>query len=120
MASDDLKFLVDVCVGRFVEEWLMVNGFNVKSVREIDPRMKDMDILEIAVQENRMVVTMDKDFGELVHNSGMVHSGVLLLRIEDANGEEKVRTIAKILRDYHTMLPNKFCVFQNGKLRIRK
>ena len=67
-----------------------------------------------------MVITMDKYFGELVFNSGLDHSGVLLLRLEDAKSEIKVKTIKEILKKYEDKLQNNFCVYQNGKLRIRK
>ena len=48
--------------------------------------MEDEKIIRTAFLENRMVITMDKDFGELVYHSSMKHSGVLLLRLEDATG----------------------------------
>lgn len=114
------RFLVDVCVGKKVEDWLVENGFNVKTVRNINPQMKDREVLKIAVLEKRIVITMDKDFGELVYNSGLAHSGVLLLRIEDAIADEKVKIIEKILTEFQDLLFNKFCVYQHGKLRIRK
>ena len=66
-----------------------------------------------------MIITMDKDFGELVYNSGLAHSGVLILRLENATGEEKVQTIRAILDEFAVSIENKFCVYQNGKLRIR-
>jgi len=59
--------------------------------------MDDDKILGLAASENRMVITMDKDFGELVYRSGLVHCGVLLLRLEDARADEKVKTVEKIL-----------------------
>lgn len=46
-------------------------------MRHINPKKEDYKILSIAVSENRMVITMGKDFGELVYNSGLPHSGVL-------------------------------------------
>src|ERR1700687_1117117 len=52
--------------------------------RDVDPRMSDKDILDWAVREQRLVLTQDKDFGELVYLSGQAHAGVLLLRLEDA------------------------------------
>jgi predicted nuclease of predicted toxin-antitoxin system len=51
-----VKFLVDVVVGRAVETWLKDNGYDTRSVRDIDPRAKDSDILRIAVRESRMVI----------------------------------------------------------------
>jgi len=59
-----LKFLVDAGVGKKVEAWLAQNGYDVKCVRDINPTADDSDILHLAVKENRMVITMDKDFGE--------------------------------------------------------
>jgi len=120
MSQKKLKFLVDVGVGKKVEKWLLRNGYDLKAVRDINPKMEDDKILSIAISENLMVVTMDKDFGELVYNSGLPHSGVLLLRLEGAKSDEKVKAIEKILSEYLDRLPNNFCVFQHGRLRIRK
>jgi len=88
--------------------------------REIDPRMEDEKILDIAVSEKRMLITMDKDFGELVYNSGLSHSGVLLLRLEDAKADKKVETVERILTQHSNKLLNSFCIFQDGRLRIRR
>ena len=59
------------------------------SVREINPRASDANILSTAASENRIVITMDKDFGELVHKSGRPHRGVLLLRMEEQDQKRK-------------------------------
>jgi predicted nuclease of predicted toxin-antitoxin system len=67
-----------------------------------------------------MVVTMDKDFGELVYNSRFPHGGVLLLRLEDTSSDKKVKIVEKILTQYSGRILNKFSVFKDGKLRIRK
>ncbi len=120
MDHKELKFLVDVGVGKKVEQWLQKRGYDIKAVRDVDPRMEDRDILGMAVAEARMVITMDKDFGELVYNSGLPHAGVLLLRLEDAKADVKVRIVENILKKYSDRLLNKFCVFQNGRLRIRE
>jgi len=114
-----LKFLVDIGVSKKVEKWLQEKGYDVKSVRDINPRAKDSEVLHLAVAENRMVITMDKDFGELVYNSGKAHSGVLILRLEDANGAQKIMTLQKILSEHADKMENKFCVFQHGRLRIK-
>ena len=120
MDQKKLRFLVDVGVSKKVEECLIKNGYDIKAVRDLNPGMDDDKILRIASSENRMVITMDKDFGELVYHSKSPHSGVLLLRLEDARANEKVKTIEKILTDYSNRLQNRFCVFQYGRLRIRK
>ncbi len=115
-----LKFLVDVGVGRKVEEYLQTHGYDTKSVRDINPSMQDKDIIGIAALEDRMVITMDKDFGELVYHSSMKHYGVLLLRLEDATGLEKQKIVDHIILNYSDKIENHFCVFQNDKFRIRE
>jgi len=115
-----MKFLIDLDIGIRVEEYLIKKNYNVKCIRHINPRLSDEKILEIAVKEQRMVITMDKDFGELVYNSKKAHEGILLLRLEDSNSKEKVNIIKHILNNYFEKLQNNFCVYQNGKLRIRK
>lgn len=65
-----MKILTDVGVGKAVENYLQQEGHDVLAVRDIDPDMPDDDILALAVQEQRLVITMDKGFGELVYHSG--------------------------------------------------
>ena len=120
MNLSELKFLIDVGVGRKVEEYLQLQGYNTKAVRDIDPRMQDEEIIRIAVSECRIVITMDKDFGELIYHSSMEHCGVLLLRLEDVTGAEKVKVVNDILANYSDQIKNCFCVFQNDKIRIKK
>ena len=120
MNSFELKFLVDVGVGKGIEKYLLEEGYDTKPVRDIDPRMEDEEIIRTAISENRMVITMDKDFGELVYHSSMKHSGVLLLRLEDATGSEKLQVVKHIMKKYSGRIKNCFCVFQNDKFRIKK
>ncbi len=114
------RFIIDVSMGVLVEDYLQEAGTDFLSVRKVDPKMKDMDILAMAVKEKRIIITLDKDFGELVYNSGMPHAGVLLLRLEDAKAPEKVRILANILEKYAHELPGHFCVFSNDRFRIKK
>ncbi len=45
---DNLRFIIDTGVGKSVEDWLREQGYDVKSVTDIDPRMPDKEILKIA------------------------------------------------------------------------
>jgi predicted nuclease of predicted toxin-antitoxin system len=114
-----LKFVLDVGVGYKVWEYLNSNGYDATLITAINPSMSDTDILFIAENESRMVITMDKDFGDLVYHSGKAHKGVLLLRLEDALGDEKAATMQFIIENFKDQIEGKFCVFKNGRLRIR-
>ena len=120
MSPSKLKFLVDVGVGRKVEEYLLEKKYDTKAVRSLDQSMPDQEIIRLAALEKRIVITMDKDFGELVYHSGLDHCGILLLRLEDATGSEKQLVIAKIVAKYADNMKNNFCVYQNKKFRFRK
>ena len=120
MSASELKFLVDVGVGKKVEEFLLEKSYDTKAVRSLDQRMPDQEIIRLAALENRIVITMDKDFGELVYHSGMDHCGILLLRLEDASGSEKRQVIDEILTKHADNIKNNFCVYQNKKFRFRK
>ncbi len=114
-----LKLLFDVGVSKKAETHFKNLGFDVLAVRDIDPSLKDIDILQLAVKEGRLIITMDKDFGELVFNSKKSHSGVLLLRMEDANWQQKINVLTEIFDKYLNDIEGKFSVYQDKKLRIR-
>ena len=116
----NLKFLVDVGVGKSIEDFLTEHLYDIKSVRSIDPKMPDQNILKLASKEERIIITMDKDFGELVYQSKMNHSGIILLRLEDATAEEKLKVIMEILNNYSELLHDNFCVYQKRKFRIKE
>ena len=84
-----MKLIVDVGVGMAVEETLREMGHDVRSVRDIGARMPDRKILELAAAEERVLVTMDKDFGDLAVREGAAHAGVLLVRLEEATGTRR-------------------------------
>ena len=116
----DLKFLVDVGVGKKVEDFLYKNGYDILSVRKLNPRMSDSEVIDIAAKDNRIVITMDKDFGELIYNSGLIHKGILLLRTENCSGDKKAKILSEILINYSSELEENFCVFSKDRLRIRR
>ncbi len=116
-----MGFLIDVCVGREVEREVCVRlpELDIRCVRDIDPRMFDEDIIKLGLSEKRVVITADKDFGELAYRLGMTHEGVLLLRIDDLTVAERIDVIVKLLEQHRDSLPGHFCVYHNGLLRIR-
>jgi predicted nuclease of predicted toxin-antitoxin system len=114
-----VKVLVDVSAGQAVAAAIRQLGHDVEFVRDRDPKMPDVDILAWAVAEQRLVVTQDKDFGELVYHSGLPHAGVVLLRLDAARTALKVRVVTEIFTLHEAALPGRFTVYQNGRLRIR-
>ncbi len=114
-----MNVLVDVSAGAAIAATIRGLGHDTAFVRDRDPRMPDADILDWAVSESRLVVTMDTDFGELVYRSGQAHAGVLLLRLESARTAEKVAVVTDIFTNHAGDLPGSFSVYHRGCLRVR-
>lgn len=60
-------------------------GHEVLFIAEFSPGIEDSTVLEIASREDALLLTADKDFGELVFRNGQTHSGVLLIRSLDSS-----------------------------------
>lgn len=83
------------------------------------PQANDPDILVRAVSEGRILVTNDKDFGDLVFRSGQAHHGVVLLRLHDESATHRVRVLKSILKLHAHRLAGHFTVATEAGIRIR-
>lgn len=69
-----MKFLLDVCVASLrLQDSLAAQGHDVLSALERNPRATDEELLALAMEERRILVTEDKDFGELVFVRRLPH-----------------------------------------------
>jgi len=114
-----LRFVVDESTGRAVADFLRASGCDVVGVSETMPEADDADILSLAVREDRIVVTNDKDFGELVFRSGKRHAGILLFRLEDESAANRVQMARITLERHGRQLAGCFTVVTEKTIRIR-
>jgi predicted nuclease of predicted toxin-antitoxin system len=91
-----VKFLLDVPVGREIAEWLQEQGYDVSEVRTIDPALSDLAILRLARAQSRIVITTDKDFGELAVRQGEAHCGIV--RLPDVRATERKAMLNTLIR----------------------
>ncbi len=75
-----MRFLADESCDFAVAHTLRRAGFDVLSVLENFPRAEDSEVIELAVREERILLTEDKDFGRLVYSHGQESLGVIFLR----------------------------------------
>jgi predicted nuclease of predicted toxin-antitoxin system len=114
-----MHFIVDESTGSGVVELLRSGAHDVLAVSETMPQAQDQDILARAVREKRILVTNDKDFGELVYRSGQAHYGVVLLRLHDESPTNRVRILRALIDRYSDRLVQHFTVATEGSVRIR-
>ena len=72
-----MRFLVDECIGPAVARWLRGQQYEVFSVYEQARGMDDDGIIQKAFEENWILITNDKDFGEKVYRDKRPHRGVV-------------------------------------------
>ena len=113
-----MRFLVDECAGSKVAGWLRDESHEVFSVFDDARGMTDDDILEKALSENWILITADKDFGELVFRERRSHHGIVLLRLEDERAANKIEVLRKLLEGYAEKLPGHFVTVTETKVRI--
>jgi len=113
-----MRFLVDECTGPAVAKWLQRLHHDVFSVYDKARGLDDESILEKANLENYILITNDKDFGELVFRMRKSHKGVILLRLEDERPENKIAVLQRILESYSNKLVNNFIILTEKTVRI--
>lgn len=120
MNSAKLKFLVDESVDFPVVKFLRGKGFDVTSIAEDYPSLEDVNILNTAFKENRILIANDKDFGYLIFKLKLKSRGVILLRLGDQSSKAKIKSLGIIIKNYGSRLLGNFIVVSERKVRIRK
>ena len=113
-----MRFLVDECTGQAVARWLRDHSHDVFSVYDQARGMADADVIAKASDESRILITNDKDFGELVFRQRTHHHGVIFLRLQDERFASKTDAIRKLLASYASQLPDAFVVVTETKVRF--
>jgi predicted nuclease of predicted toxin-antitoxin system len=114
-----VKLLADENILVGVVEWLRQNGHDVFSVRESMRGEEDERILQFAEQDGRLIVTDDKDFGELVFNRGLNSHGVVLARLHAVTLAERIARLTAIWPVVEEHSPGTFIVVTDQNVRVR-
>ena len=114
-----MKFLADECCDQGLVEALRQSGNDVLFVLESKPGANDDDVLALAFDERRILITEDKDFGELVYRLKKPAHGIILIRIGVKNRSEKWPQIKKLLDSYGERCTGRFVVIDENKFRFR-
>lgn len=115
-----MRFLVDECTGPAVAAWLSAQGHQVFSIHDDAPGIGDIDIVEQAFREERILITNDKDFGEKVYREGYHHKGVILLRLVNERSANKIVVLRRLLEQYGDRLADEFVVVTESLVRFAK
>lgn len=115
-----MRFLADEGVDGLIVDAARDDGHDVRWMAEEVDGTNDSVVLEAAVLDARILITEDKDFGELVYRQRLHHRGVVLVRVDGISNVEKARIVARAIREHEAALPGGFTVIQHGTIRIRR
>ncbi len=96
------------------------DGHHVRYIAEESPSIDDDTILDDANALNALLLTSDKDFGELVYRQHRIHAGVILLRVEGFSPEQKATHVSNAIHVHANSLLKGFTVISRGRTRIRR
>ena len=115
-----MRFLVDECTGPNVAAWLRDKDYEVFSIFEDARGMDDDDIIKKAFEENWILISNDKDFGDKVYRDGRLHRGIILLRLEDERSASKIKVLSYLFENHIDRLPESFVVVTETKVRFAR
>ncbi len=110
-----MQFLVDENLGSRFAEVLKRHGYRALFAGSIMRGAPDEDILSFAEKESMVIITEDKDFGELVFRLKLSSRGVILLRLITADPEKLFEAVKGMLGKSE----GKFIVLKEGGVRVR-
>lgn len=115
-----MRFLADEGVDKSLVTLLRQSDYDVLYVAESASSIEDELVLELANAENRILITRDKDFGELVYRLQKIHSGIILLRMEELPTASRSQKVFEFIAENQDKLEGYFVVIQSGRARMRK
>lgn len=115
-----MRLLADENIPIQAIEMLRKKGHDVLAISESAPSICDENVMLLAEGEGRILLTFDKDFGELACNSRARPScGIILFRIPLRSADYITKMIAEVL-DYRYDWQGHFAVVEPGRIRLRE
>ena len=115
-----MEFVADESCDFAVVRALRTAGHDVRAVAEFSPQIPDDTVLAIAQQDKRVLLTEDKDFGELVYAQKRRSSGVVLLRFPGNARATMASAVVHTVASLGKKLAQRFTVIEPGRIRSRR
>lgn len=114
-----MHIVADESVDLQVVQGLRRDGHDVLYIAESAAGISDDQVLAIANGRNALLLTADKDFGELIFRLCRISAGVLLIRLPGLSPVRKAEMVSNAVRDHGASLFNAFTVVTPSMVRVR-
>lgn len=115
-----MRFLIDENLPSSVKAWFESKGFDVIHARDVAPGTSDSEWFSRSASEARIIVTLDKDFGDLAVAANQRPRGVILIRVKPLEVSRVLRRLDDVWPMIAADLDHSFIVVGNHSVRIRK
>jgi predicted nuclease of predicted toxin-antitoxin system len=120
MSAVALRFLADESCDFGIVRALREKGFDVVALSEIARHTVDSEVIAQASLENRILLTEDKDFGQLVFASRADSAGVILIRFPGNARKTLQETVVRLILERGDEIRNAFVVLQPSHIRVSR
>ncbi len=115
-----MRFLADESCDFTVVRTLRSEGHDVLAVSEFQRRSVDKELMDLAMAEDRVLLTEDKDFGWLVFAAHQKSPGVVLIRFPASARRRLGEAVNEMMKAYSSLLIGSFVVLQPGSVRVSR
>jgi len=114
-----MNFFADECCDAGIVAGLRADGHDVTYIVERQTGISDDEVLQLAFIEKRILLTEDKDFGDLVYRLKKPACGIILLRIDVKERNQKWPRLQALIENHKDRVSGYFVVVELGKFRFR-
>ena len=115
-----MRLVADESIRGAIVGLLRSRGHEVVAIREIAPGSSDDEVLQLAHRLGAVLITADKDFGELIYRRGSASSGAILVRLASLPASIRAEMIIQLLDERADSLHQYLAVLAPGSVRLRK
>jgi len=118
--SETISLLADENIDQRLVSSLRLAGISVYSVAESSPGITDEEVMRLSESLSALILTDDKDFGEIVFRKQRSCRGIVLLRLTGVDYSRKADQVKQVISRYGSKMIGKFVVITAERVRIRK
>lgn len=115
-----MNFLADESVDYPIVERLRHDGHEVSAISEMSPSISDDAVLAVANAHGVLLITGDKDFGELIFRLKRTANGVILVRLLGLSALGKANIVSNAIREHGHEMEKCFTVIEPANVRLRR
>lgn len=114
-----MHFLADENVSRLVIERLRNDGHDVVSIAETRSGARDEDVLDAANADGRILISEDRDFGEMLIRQRLNIRGMVLLELDRLSNAMEAAVVAEVVSTHADRFIGNLVVIEPGRIRVR-